>query len=68
MKRRKKKQVAVSYIGKNRELARAVARAQCKEAGMVHVCKGTNKRGKKRESWFSKNWRFIFDMKKGVVA
>ena len=37
MKRKKTKQAAVSYISANRGLARAVARAQCKLAGMVHV-------------------------------
>lgn len=60
MKRRKKKQVAVSQIGKNRELDRAVAKEICKKQRMVHICKRTNKQGKKKESWFSKNWRFIF--------
>lgn len=68
MKRKKTKQTAVSYISANRGLARAVARAQCKLAGMVHVCKGTNKKGKKRESWFSNNWRFVYSMKKGPAA
>ena len=68
MKKRKKKQIAVSYVSANRELARAVAKAQCKKSGMVRVCKGTNKRGKKRESWFSHNWRFIYGVKTGVAA
>lgn len=58
----------MSYIGKNRELARTVARAQCKQQGMVRVAKGTNKQGKKRESWFSHNWRFIYNIKTGVAA
>lgn len=60
MKRRKTKQVAVSYISANRGLARAVAKETCKKQGMVRICKRTNKQGKKKESWFSHNWRFIF--------
>ena len=66
--KKRKKQTAVSYIGKNRELARTVARAQCKKSGMVRVAKGTNKQGKKRESWFSHNWRYIYNIKTGVAA
>lgn len=68
MKKRNKKQIAVSYVSANRELARAVARAQCKQQGMVRVAKGTNKQGKKRESWFSNHWRFIYNIKTGVAA
>jgi len=59
MKRRKKKQTAVSYIDKNRSLARAVAKELCKKQGMVRICKRTNKQGKKKESWFSHNWRIV---------
>ncbi len=58
----------MSYVSANRELARAVARAQCKQQGMVRVAKGTNKQGKKRESWFSHNWRYIYNIKTGVAA
>ena len=58
----------MSYVSANRELARTVARAQCKQQGMVHIAKGTNKQGKKRESWFSHNWRFIYNVKTGVAA
>jgi hypothetical protein len=35
---------------------------------MVRVAKGTNKQGKKRESWFSHNWRYIYNIKAGVAA
>lgn len=62
MRRKKTKQVAVSYISANRGLAREVAKAKCKKDGMVRICKRTNKQGKKKESWFSKNWRFIFNV------
>jgi hypothetical protein len=55
MKRKQTKQGGKFYF--TREIARAVAKANCKNAGMVRICKKTNRSGKKRDSWFSHYWR-----------
>ena len=53
--RRRFKQGGKFYM--TRELARAVAKANMKKDGCVRTCKKTGKRGNKKESWFSHNWR-----------
>ena len=55
MRKRRTKQGGKYYL--TRELARGIAKVNMKKGGIVRPCKQTGKKGQKKESWFSKNWR-----------